>query len=245
MDTFRLKIFAVPVKSPALLFGVMLILLSPVAYGQSRSLSDRFPANRWSVEAQVGAGTPFSNGKYVSDLGDTSTIYNLSFPSLSVGLRYMFSRTVGVRSSYVHHHFARSSEKLRIHTYAIEGVYSFSGLFPEGRISRPREWNVLAHAGGAYSFGVYYNSSGGRDRIITGLLGSTLQYRLFPSLAVTFDLTAQFNSFQDKSLAPNVDAASAASTSLIGRLFKPTVFLYPSVGAQFYFGKSHQHVDWR
>jgi len=98
----------------------------------------------------------------------------------------------------------------------------------------------LAYAGGGYTIGKY-NS---KDKIISGVIGATLQYRLNSSLALTIDpLTLQFNSFQDNSFSPNVEFKSVGNN--LERLFKPEAFWYPSVGIQVYFGKWRQHVDWR
>ncbi|HLW49809.1 MAG TPA: hypothetical protein VKZ78_02445, partial [Sphingobacteriaceae bacterium] len=190
-------------------------------------------------------GVPFVKGelkKNQDSVRASVKYYNYSKSSYSIGVRYMISKTFGIRANYHHHYFYNSEEypTLRTHTIGIDGVYSFSSFRPEGRVSKPRKWNILAYAGGGYTIGKY-NS---KDKIISGVIGATLQYRLNSSLALTIDpLTLQFNSFQDNSFSPNVEFKSVGNN--LERLFKPEAFWYPSVGVQIYFGKWRQHVDWR
>lgn len=232
MNTAISKIFA-------LFIGLMLLTLSFGVNGQSRSLTDRMPSNRWSLEAKYGGGFPFVNGE--DEAGNN--YYNKSTTSYSIGLRYMLTHTFGMRTNYHHHYFSSYSENptLSTHTFGLHAVYSFSGFLPEGRISNPRKINILAYGGGGYTIG---NGDNSRDRIISGTIGASLQYRISSFLALNLDpITFQFNSFQDKRFSPaNV---SITAEDNITRLFQPEVFWYPSIGVQFYLGKWGNHVDWR
>lgn len=229
-------------KSSIVFLCIVQFLAFSEVYAQNRGLSDRFPANRWSFEVKYGGGFPLSHARDK----DSVKYYNRSLSSYAVGARYMISHTIGIRSSYHHHYFASSDQQnptLRTHTFLLEGVYSFSTLFPEGRISKPRKWNVLAHAGAGYTLG-FFGDKSSKDRIISGILGATLQYRPINYLAFSFEpFTFQFNSFQDKGISEKDNFA--ISSDLLVRLFKPEVFWYPSIGVQLYFGKWHQHLDWR
>ena len=235
----------------AFLIGFLIpVFSSTEVCAQRRALSDQLPANRWSLVVKYGVGLPFKGGEIENNEniqeGVTSSIpekyHYFSKSSYSIGARYMISRDIGLRTNYSHHYFSSDEDvsPIRTHTLGLEGIYSFSKLLPEGRISRPRKWNVLGFIGGGYTFGIRSKNTA-PDRIISGVIGGTVQYRLSNSIAVSFEpVTFQFNSFQDTSF----DSSNSTGTP-IQRLFKPKVFWYPSVGIQVYFGKWRHHVDWR
>ncbi|HLW49441.1 MAG TPA: hypothetical protein VKZ78_00590, partial [Sphingobacteriaceae bacterium] len=126
----------------------MFVFFSAEVHAQRRVLSDQLPANRWSLDVKYGVGFPFESQKGKSTL------------SGSIGVRYMMSKTFGIRGNYHHHYFSKSDKysTLRTHTIGMDGVYSFSSFRPEGRIFRPRKLNILGFIGGGYTFGTHNNS---------------------------------------------------------------------------------------
>jgi len=232
----------------------MFVFFSAEVHAQRRVLSDQLPANRWSLDVKYGLGIPFAGGKINNgentpegeNPNSSQKYHYYSTSSYSIGTRYMISRDIGLRTNYSHHYFSSTNEavpSIGTHTLGLEGIYSFSKLLPEGRISRPRKWNILGFIGGGYTFGTHNNSES-TDQIISGVIGATLQYRLNNSIALSLEpVTFQFNSFQDKPFSH--DNETESSGNKFERLLKPEAFWYPSVGIQVYFGKWRQHVDWR
>lgn len=225
-----------------LFIGLILITLSFGVNGQSRSLTDRMPSNRWSLEAKYGGGFPLS--KWEDESNETS--YRIiSENSFSLGVRYMLTHTLGIRVNYHYHDFDKTGKESRLQSQTIgaELVYSFSDFSREGRISNPRKINFLAHAG----TGLTYAKNPGDDGIILSEIGATLQWRpISPYFAFTFDLTASINSLQAKGF----NGKSNESSDYVWGKFKhaftqPEFFMYPSIGIQYYFGNWGKHVDWR
>lgn len=202
---------------------------SEVAYGQSRTLNDRMPAMRWSVDLRVGAGLPITPTK------PNNEAYAWAQPAAQIGLRYMITRTIGIRPSYGYQRYRHDStdDGLDMHLIGADLIYSLSDVFPEQRVG-DRRWNVLVHAGG------YYNHTKvrlkDRDRMVSLSLGATAQYRLNQRVTLTGDLSLYGNFLQQHGYH---------GEGIKHGRFTPGLVLYPSIGVQYALGKGLLHADWR
>lgn len=227
---------------------LFLFLATAIAsLAQTRALTDEIPHNRWSLEFKLGSGLPIEN---LFTKNDSISTYTYSLPGITGSIRYMFTKTLGVSASYTFNKFRNKAENFELATNHItsEFVYSFSNFFEERSYADPREWNVLAHAGGAYTFGnIYEQNSAGhtKDFMISAVIGATIQFRprYQRNLAFIGDLSGYFNSFQNKAFDGN--SIHYRSSELLSRLLKPRFFFYPSIGVQIFLGPHYQHSDWR
>lgn len=234
---------------------VLFFTLAQAAQAQSRFLKDRVSADRWSVEAQVGAGLPVFDR-------DSTSVY--SRPSAQFGVRYMLTQTWGAKLHYGYHDFSErpvwnrpeGAYHFTMHQYSASLVHSLSDYFGEERILG-RRINVLVHAGLSYSQGRYWGGYAGlepdtlategrvpTDAMVTALLGSTFQFKPRWSKRVVFtaDLTLHYNAFQNKRFdGTDQDFPKA----YFGRVFDPNLFIVPSIGVQYHLGRNDWHVDWR
>src|SRR5690554_3306478 len=189
---------------------VLFFTLTQAAQAQSRHLKDRVPADRWSVEAQIGAGLPIFSQ-------DLTAVHSL--PSVQIGLRYMLTQTWGAKIHYGYHDFSqrptwnrpRGAYHFTLSQYGASLVYSLSDYFAEERLLG-RRINALVHGGMSYSQGRYWNGHAGlepdtlgthrrlaNDALVTATLGGTLQFKPRWSRRVVFtaDLTLHYNAFQN------------------------------------------------
>lgn len=202
---------------------------SEVAYGQSRTLNDRMPAMRWSVDLRVGAGLPITPTK------PNNEAYAWAQPAAQIGLRYMITRTIGIRPSYGYQRYRHDStdEGLDMHLIGADLIYSLSDVFPEQRVG-DRRWNVLVHAGGYYNHTKVRQKD--RDRMVSLSLGATAQYRLNQRVTLTGNLSLYGNFLQDHGYH---------GEGIKNGRFTPGLVLYPSIGVQYALGKGLLHADWR
>lgn len=202
---------------------------SEVAYGQSRTLNDRMPAMRWSVDLRVGAGLPITPTK------PNNEAYAWAQPAAQIGLRYMITRTIGIRPSYGYQRYRHDStdDGLDMHLIGADLIYSLSDVFPEQRVG-DRRWNVLVHAGGYYNHTKVRQKD--RDRMVSLSLGATAQYRLNQRVTLTGNLSLYGNFLQDHGYH---------GEGIKNGRFTPGLVLYPSIGVQYALGKGLLHADWR
>lgn len=220
---------------------------SEVAYGQSRTLNDRMPAMRWSVDLRVGAGLPITPTK------PNNEAYAWAQPAAQIGLRYMITRTIGIRPSYGYQRYRHDStdDGLDMHLIGADLIYSLSDVFPEQRVG-DRRWNVLVHAGGYYNHTKVRRTTleaaalpddppvevlqKDRDRMVSLSLGATAQYRLNQRVTLTGDLSLYGNFLQQHGYH---------GEGIKHGRFTPGLVLYPSIGVQYALGKGLLHADWR
>jgi hypothetical protein len=229
-------------------FSLFLLIAAAIpSFAQTRSLTDEIPHNRWSLELKVGAGLPIEN---LFTKKDSPSSYTYSFPGFNGGIRYMFTSTLGISASYTYNKFKNKAENFELTTNQITGelVYSFSNLFAERSYADPRQWNVLAHAGGAYTLGKIYEQNSPdptQDIMVSAVIGATVQFRprSLRNIAFVGDLSGYFNSFQNKAFDGN--SVPYNSSELLDRLLEPRFYFYPSIGVQIFLGPHYQHSDWR
>src|SRR5690554_208092 len=90
-----------------ILFGIlMFVFFSAEVHAQRRVLSDQLPANRWSLDVKYGLGIPFAGGKINNgentpegeNPNSSQKYHYYSTSSYSIGIRYMISRDIGLRT---------------------------------------------------------------------------------------------------------------------------------------------------
>lgn len=165
-----------------------------------------------------------------------------------IAARYMVTPRIGIRPHYGFHHFYTTETSvgtfLRLHRWAVEGVYSFADLFPIRSYYEPRKYNVLLHAGGGFTHGhpsTLFRKPGypgwKHEDIWSLMIGASPQYRLSPRLSAFADITMhmsldQHYGYHGAYMYPGTPEA------------KTGYFLTFNIGLQLHLGTLNRPADW-
>lgn len=197
----------------------------------SSSLFAQFDVNNMSVEVGYGyngAIAPYYKG------------FNSNFSGMNhfeVGLRYMFSETIGTKLTYKLDHFVNDpGGKLGItyNTLAASGVYNLGKQFGLTYLTRDRlSLNAHVDAGIAFAYMIGQNQY---EKVGVIGIGATPMFKLTDKLAITADFTHNFTvkqhyGFDGILLDPDYKAQSGS-------------FYNFTMGLIFYLGENNYHSDW-
>lgn len=198
--------------------------------------------NKWSIEVGGGFNKPLR--------GTSSQFYTsyVSPFSVNAGVRYMTNPYFGFKLTGNYHSIVNQKDAAyemdtNIYSVTLEGVANL------GRVMHFESWTrsigLLGHAG----LGASFMSTGldtkvytyaeplddhGTDKMLTLNAGLTAQVKLSKSIALTGDLTASANQFQDYTYGGTPNNLQ----------YLQGVMLHGTVGLTFYLGKAEQHADW-
>ncbi len=205
--------------------AIFLFFFSVSIFGQSN-------INKLSFETNYGYSKP---------IAPFNKIYNSKFAGFrhfNIGLRYMFSETIGVKISYKTDHFVNDPGGLigiSYNTYSISGVYNFGKLMGLTYYSRDK-FSVYSHL----DFGlVFANPIGSKkiEKVRTIGLGITPMYRVSNKLALTSDFTHNITlqnhyGFDGNLLDPVTKKTQSGS------------YVNFTFGFIYYIGENKYHSDW-
>jgi OOP family OmpA-OmpF porin len=189
--------------------------------------------NHWSLEAALGINNPtkpFTKGYFTDRVG---------WFHADLGTRYMFNRHFGLKADLGFDQIsaAAASPDFRTQYWRI----SLQGVINVGNVLHFHEWTdvvgLLVHGGGGFASltDKHHRLGNGSDEMLHYVLGFAPQFRISDRVALSADLTMQWNVYQSQ----NFDLHTPSDISGIdGRL------LNASVGLTYYLGKNKEHVDW-
>lgn len=162
--------------------ALFLVFMFSIAVAQSQQ--------KWSLLLSLGVNDPIEND--VKSAGYYS--YYVNFPTVNLGLQYMFSQDMGARLDYG---FNRSSNgtgsqefKLNYNRINAQLVYNFSPIIR----FVPEEISIMAHAGPGYSMsrplGDY---SENEYNFLNAVIGAELHYRVSKTMSVFSDLALVYS----------------------------------------------------